>query len=124
MEKHPVNLDLLHFKFPITAILSIGHRIAGVLMFLLLPLALWMLGESLRSADDFDRLVLGLQQCFILQALVWVLLSATWFHLLAGVRHLCMDCGWGETFQMGSCTARLVFVLFAIGCIGLGVWIW
>jgi succinate dehydrogenase / fumarate reductase cytochrome b subunit len=85
-EKRPVFLTLTQIQFPVTAIISILHRISGVLMFLLLPGILWFLQTSL-TAQGFAQLNEFLQRPtgFLL---AWVAISAWLFHLLAGVRHL------------------------------------
>lgn len=122
-KKRPVNLDLTTIRFPVMAIVSIGHRITGVLMFLLLPLALYLLRESLVSAEGFAHVQQLLTQ-FWMRLALWVLSSATVFHVLAGVRHLVMDFGWGESVEVGSRTAYAVFAASAVLIVLLGVWIW
>ena len=49
MDKRPINLNFLTMTFPITAIVSLLHRMSGIFLFLLIPLLLWMLQESLAS---------------------------------------------------------------------------
>lgn len=122
-KKRPVHLDLTKISFPPMALVSIGHRISGVLMFLLLPLAIYLLRESLLSAEGFAH-VQALYGAFFVRLALWALASATLFHLFAGIRHLIMDFGWGETVQQGRKTAYAVFILSAIMIVILGVWIW
>ncbi len=82
--------DLVRYRLPVPGIVSILHRISGLLMFLLLPLLLWLLDLSLSSQDSFDRLVAFCQggvARLVLLALGWALLH----HLCAGVRFLLLD---------------------------------
>lgn len=122
-KKRPVFLDLTKMRFPVTAIVSIMHRISGVLLFLLLPLTFYLLGHSLASQASFDALRVSLTTP-VLSFLVWVLLCSVSFHLFAGIRHLFMDCGIGESLRGARNSAYLIFVLEVVAMIAAGVWIW
>ena len=82
--------ELMNYRQPLAAIVSILHRISGVLIFALLPFVLYLLQESLRSEISFAHyqgfVTYPLVKLFIL-ALVWAILH----HMFAGVRHLVMD---------------------------------
>lgn len=119
----PVHLNLLQMKFPPMAIVSIMHRISGVLLFLLLPFVLYLLHHSLQSQEGFDRLQLCLAMP-ITRFFLWVLICAVSFHLFAGVRHMIMDIGWGESLSTARKTAYLIFILEIVAMIGAGVWLW
>ena len=56
--------------------------------------------------------------------MIWGLLSALLYHLVAGVRHLIMDMGIGETLEGGKLGSKIVLVVSAIVIVLLGVWIW
>lgn len=121
-QQRPVNLNLTTIKFPPPAIVSILHRVTGVLIFLLLPFLLWVLSTSVSSQTGFLSLKDGNHP--ILWFFVWIALSATIFHLIAGVRHLFMDLGYGESKQGGRATAYMVMILSLVGIIAAGVWLW
>jgi len=93
--ERPVHLDLTRMTFPPMAIVSILHRISGVLLFLLLPFALYLLHHSLSSQDSFDQLQHQLHSP-MMKLLSWILISSVAFHFFAGLRHMVMDCGIGE----------------------------
>lgn len=119
-DRRPVNLDLLAFRFPITAIVSIGHRIAGVVLFLFLPYLLWLLQLVLGDGTEFRQHA----TCFASvggRLLIWVLLSALSYHVLAGVRHLAMSFGWGETKEAGCRSAIWVLLLTGLSMLACGV---
>ncbi|OEZ94029.1 succinate dehydrogenase, cytochrome b556 subunit [Duganella phyllosphaerae] len=82
--------ELMNYRQPLAAIVSILHRISGVLIFALLPFVLYLLQESLRSEISFAHyqgfVTYPLVKLFIL-ALVWAIMH----HMFAGVRHLVMD---------------------------------
>jgi succinate dehydrogenase / fumarate reductase cytochrome b subunit len=122
-DNRPVNLDLSKFHFPLPAITSILHRISGVVIFAATAVLLWMLAESLSSAQGFDR-VSSLLDSSLAKLVLWVIVSALLYHLIAGIRHLIMDIGIGETLAGGRLGAKLI-VLFSVISIALaGVWIW
>ena len=122
-KKRPVNLDLGTLKFPAMAIASILHRISGLVLFLLLPLMLYFLKLSLDGAASYADLQGTLSNPFI-KIVLWAFSAALIYHVLAGIRHLLMDCGVGE--HLGESRKSAIFV---IGCsviltIFLGIWIW
>jgi len=119
----PVNLDLGSLKYPPMAISSILHRISGVVLFLLLPVMLYFLNLSLQSGASFDQLQIVLARPHY-KLLLWVFSAALIFHILAGIRHLLMDVGFGEGLTSGKQSAVTVIALAAILTIFLGIWIW
>lgn len=122
-KQRPVYLNLAQYRFPPMAIVSICHRISGVLLFLFLPLMLYILHQAIHSADSYASLNLCLQAVGM-KFLVWVMLSALWFHVVAGIRHLLMDLGIGESLKGGRLGAYAVFVIVALLMIVMGVWVW
>lgn len=119
----PINLDLTKFKFPPMAIVSITHRISGVLMFLFVPLAIYLLHEAVASEQTFAALQQALQGVGMRLA-VWIGLSATFYHVISGTRHLIMDFGFWETVRAGRMSAYGVFVLGIVVAVLVGVWVW
>ncbi|MDX1803433.1 MAG: succinate dehydrogenase, cytochrome b556 subunit [Alcanivorax sp.] len=122
-DKRPVNLDLTTIKFPVTAIASITHRATGVAIFLALPILLWMLDRSLASPESFADLK-DLMTSPLAKLVVWAILAVLLYHLVAGIRHLIMDTGVGETLEGGRRGAKLVFVISAVLILLVGGWIW
>jgi succinate dehydrogenase / fumarate reductase cytochrome b subunit len=122
-DKRPVNLDLTTIKFPLPAIASISHRISGIALFFAMPFLLWALDRSLASPEGFEQ-VRSIMATPLASLITWLILAALLFHLLAGVRHLIMDMGWGESLQAGRRSAAVVFAAFVVLMILAGVWIW
>jgi len=103
----PVYLNLLRIRFPVGAVTSIAHRISGVLLFLSLPFAIYLLDLSLRGPDSYEDALSWLQNCWVeagLILIVWSLLH----HLLSGMRFLFIDLGKGVTLQLARRSAWLV----------------
>jgi succinate dehydrogenase / fumarate reductase cytochrome b subunit len=121
--ERPVFLNLWQIKFPPMAIVSILHRISGVVLFLFLPLLLWLLHASLLSAESFTALM-SLTHTVWMKLLLWILLGAVFSHLFAGIRHLIMDLGIGESLKAGWSSAIFVLVLSVLFIIAAGVWLW
>lgn len=124
-DKRPVNLDLGTIALPITAIASILHRISGVAMFFGCGVLLWLLNLSLDSVEGFQR-ARDLLHMPLFLLLVWGVLSTLLYHLCAGVRHLLLDLGIGESLEGGRRGALLLFAvsttLILLAGIGLQPW--
>jgi succinate dehydrogenase / fumarate reductase cytochrome b subunit len=121
--QRPVNLDLRTIKLPITAYTSILHRISGVILFVGIAILLFGLDKSLTSEEGFAQV----KECLtspLAKFVIWGLLSALLYHLVAGVRHLIMDVGVGETLEGGKLGSKIVLVISVIVIVLLGVWIW
>ena len=90
--KRPVNINLLKIKLPLTALLSITHRLSGMFVFfVVLPLtaiSLYYLAESLDSYEQFSGLI---ESNFGLKFLFLSCLIIFKYHIFTGVRHMLMD---------------------------------
>lgn len=118
-----MNLDIGTIKLPITAYVSILHRASGVALIGAIAILLGLLSYSLKSAEDFA----AVQACLSsvpMKLLMWAVLAAFIYHLLAGIKHLVMDMGIGETLEGGKTGAVLVLVFTVIGFALAGVWVW
>lgn len=122
-KQRPYNLNLMTIRFPVPAIISILHRVSGVIVFFLIPLLLWMLKQSLASADNYIDLVDILANP-LFKLIFWGFLAALLFHLVAGIRHLIMDLGFGESLKAGRVSAWAVAIISVLLIIVTGVWLW
>jgi len=121
--QRPVNLDLRTIKLPVTAYTSILHRISGVVLFLGLVLLLLALQQSLASEEGFLQVKQYLAHP-LAKFVSFGLLSALLYHLVAGIRHLLMDLGLGETLEGGKRGSKAVLVISAVLIVLAGVWLW
>ena len=122
-DKRPVNLDLGSIDMPLPAIASITHRLTGIVLVAGTAVLLWLLDESLASEEGFNS-VKTLADSFLCKLIVWGVLAALIYHSVAGVKHLIMDLGYGETLEGGVAGAKLVFVVSAVLIVLVGVLIW
>jgi len=119
----PVNLALTTFKYPLAAIASITHRITGVLLFAGLGFLLFLLDQSLTSAQGLERSREMLTEP-LPKLLLLAVVATLAYHVVAGVKHLLLDFDFGDTIEGGRLAAQLTIAISVV-LIGLaGVWLW
>lgn len=89
-DQRPVYLNLLKIRLPVTGIVSLAHRVSGVLLFLSLPYLVWLLERSVSGEAGFQQ-VLSLMDSVPFQLLAIVLLWSLAHHFFAGIRFLLLD---------------------------------
>jgi succinate dehydrogenase / fumarate reductase cytochrome b subunit len=89
-DKRPVYLNLLKIRLPIMGIVSFAHRISGVLLFLAIPFAVYLLDLSVESEQSYDQVRQLLDRPLMLFVQL-VLLWAISHHFFAGIRYLLID---------------------------------
>jgi succinate dehydrogenase / fumarate reductase cytochrome b subunit len=119
----PIYLDLLHIRLPVTGIVSIMHRVFGVLLSLSIPGFVYVFGLSLQGGEGFARAAGLLGQGWLIP-LYLLLLWAFVHHLLAGIRYLLMDIEIGVARAPATRSARLVIAIAILLSllIALGLW--
>lgn len=98
-EYRNINLvkDVTTYRMPMAAWVSILHRISGGLMFLLLPLIVWLFDTSVSSEISHEVFQsafsagIGFVPGWLVKLVVLLLIWAYLHHLIAGLRHLYMD---------------------------------
>ncbi|MFT7375767.1 MAG: succinate dehydrogenase / fumarate reductase cytochrome b subunit [Oceanospirillaceae bacterium] len=123
-DKRPVNLDLGTFKHPLISVVSISHRISGVILFVGLAFLFYLFDTSLEGASGFALAQNLLQENFFAQFVTWGLLSSLGFHFSAGMKHLIMDLGHGEELEAANNAAKFVIALAVVLAVLAGVWVW
>jgi succinate dehydrogenase / fumarate reductase, cytochrome b subunit len=102
------NLSLRNLPLP--GIVSIFHRISGILLFGLLFWLLWLLDRSLASPDGYAQAKSVVSHWFaklVLLAIVWAYLH----HFCAGIRYLFLDIHKGIELATARATSVAVFVV-------------
>lgn len=122
-DNRPVNLDIGTMRLPITAWASITHRATGVILFVGMGILLWLLDTSLAGPEEFAFVQESLGG-FVAKFVIWGLVTALIYHSLAGVKHLIMDFGVGETMEGGILGARIVIALSVVLSLLTVIWIW
>jgi succinate dehydrogenase / fumarate reductase cytochrome b subunit len=125
-DKRPINVgitDLLLFRWPIAALASISHRVAGVALFVGIALVLYALQMSLSSEQSFNNLKAVMTSSLIGMIITIGLLAALVFHFVAGIKHLLMDLGVGESLEGGAFAAKVVFLFSAALILLAALWV-
>lgn len=121
--ERPVNLDLTTFHFPVTAIASILHRVCGVILFFGSFVLMALLGLSLENEAGFADAI-ALLDTGLVTFVVWGVLASLAYHFVAGVKHLFMDMGYGETLETGPLFAKVSITVSLVLMVLAGVWVW
>ncbi|HWP01681.1 MAG TPA: succinate dehydrogenase, cytochrome b556 subunit [Methylococcus sp.] len=114
--ERPLSPHLQIYRLPITAVLSITHRITGVALALGLVALVLLLMSVAQGPDAYAQVQWWLASPFG-KAATWGFLIALFFHLSHGIRHLIWDTGhsfsreWLTYYALGELVATLVFTL-------------
>jgi succinate dehydrogenase / fumarate reductase cytochrome b subunit len=116
------DLNLAHLPLP--GLLSIFHRISGVLLFFpLIPVGLILLKECLGSPAGYE----AWKAFFALTLVKIALLGAVWLfahHFFAGLRYLALDVHIGVDKAPANASAKLVFALGILTTALIGWRLW
>jgi succinate dehydrogenase / fumarate reductase cytochrome b subunit len=108
--------QLASYRLPPAGIVSILHRVSGVLMFLLLPFVIWLLDVSLTSEISYERFTstfvagVGFLPGWFMKLVALALIWSYLHHFIAGVRHLWMDMTHSVSMQQGAMSAWVTLV--------------
>ena len=117
--KNPLSPHLQIYRWHISSLLSITHRISGVINLLALILIFfWLLFLSL-GENNYELFLLTINSFFG----KFILIGFTWsmsFHLLSGIRHLAWDLGYGFEIK----TANTSGIIVIISSLALTIMFW
>jgi len=123
-KKRPKYLNLIKIKLPLPGVVSIGHRVSGVLLFFPgIPLLLYGLHLMLGTPQSFDLLKAVFSNAFVKLVLlggIWLLMH----HFCAGLRYLALDLHWGIALKQARASSYAVLAGGAVltGIIGVLIW--
>ena len=114
-DHRPVYIDLRKINLPVSALISITHRLSGMYVFFItLPLMLVLIYFSTESEDSFNDLSLFLKNYKFILGLIVLSFCILWYHILSGVRHLIMDAHIGESLLASKYSAISTISLWII----------
>jgi len=114
-DHRPVYIDLRKINLPVSALISITHRLSGMYVFFItLPLMLALIYFSTESEDSFNELSLFLKNYKFILGLIVLSFCILWYHILSGVRHLIMDAHIGESLLASKYSAIFTISLWII----------
>ena len=114
-DHRPVYIDLRKINLPVSALISITHRLSGMYVFFItLPLMLALIYFSTESENSFNDLSLFLKDYEFILGLIVLSFCILWYHILSGVRHLIMDAHIGESLLASKYSAIFTISLWII----------
>ena len=105
--KNPLSPHIQIYKWHISSLVSISHRITGIINIIIITLiCLWgsllLLGES--KYESINLLLNSLIGKFIILGIIW----SFSFQVLSEIRHLIMDLGYGFELKTTKITGLIV----------------
>lgn len=101
------------------AIASILHRISGIVLFLLIPVMLWLLQTSLASPESFATVFDNI----LIRFLAWIFVASIAYHFVMGIKHLFADNGNNEELKSARMVSVVSLVIAAILIVASFVWV-
>jgi succinate dehydrogenase / fumarate reductase cytochrome b subunit len=118
--------QIIKYRLPPAGMVSIGHRISGVMMFLLLPFVVWLFDVTLTSEVSYGQFSsaytagLGIFPAWIVKLVTLGLIWAFLHHFVAGLRHLWMDATHAVTKEFGRVSALVTLGISLLLTLVLG----
>lgn len=122
-KKRPKYLALHQIKLPLPGIISILHRISGLLLFCALPFLILILQYSLRSIETYTQLLDFLSHP-LLKIILLGLLWASLHHLCAGLRYFAIDLHYVRNLAQARSSSKIVLAVSMTLTIGIGAKLW
>ena len=119
-------VDAVKYRLPLAGVVSILHRVSGLLMFALLPLIIWFFDTSLSSEISFERFTaafvsgIGFVPGWLIKIVSLALIWSYLHHFIAGVRHLWMDMTHSVTKEQGRSSAVVTLAASVVPTVALG----
>ena len=107
--KNPISPHLQIYRWQISSLLSITHRISGVVNLLALILIFFWLVILSLGESNYELFLLIINSFFG----KYILIGFTWsmsFHLLSGIRHLVWDLGYGYEIKTANVSGIIVII--------------
>ena len=117
--QNPLSPHLQIYRWHISSLLSITHRIAGVVNLISLILIFFWLVVLSFSENNYELFLIVINSFFG----KFILIGFTWsmiFHMLSGIRHLFWDLGYGFEIK----TANISGIIVIISSLVLSVIFW
>jgi succinate dehydrogenase / fumarate reductase cytochrome b subunit len=122
-KRRPKHLDLAKIRLPMPGFVSILHRVSGALMFVLIPLCLYLLDRSLASPEAYAGIAEFVANPLV-KLILLVLLWGFLHHLCAGIRFLLLDLHVGGNLAAARSSSAAVLAVSLILTVVLGVKLW
>ncbi len=108
--KHPTSPHLQIYRLPLTALLSITHRITGVILSLGCLLLVWILAAAAFDPVYYNAMLPYLDS-WVGKIFMLGLIFSLYLHFCNGIRHLFWDAGYGFALDTVDLTAKLAIAV-------------
>ncbi len=106
----PLSPHLQVYRLPLTGIISITHRMTGVMLSMGLVLFVYVLFAIAVGQDTYDAMQ-AFMSFWLFKLVYWGFIYALFFHLCHGIRHLIWDVG--ASFANATLNKFAVYELIA-----------
>ncbi len=106
----PLSPHLQVYRLPLTGLISITHRMTGVLLSLGLVLFVYLL-FALAAGESYYAGMQAFMSFWLCKLVYWGFIYALFFHLCHGTRHLIWDIG--RTFDRATLDRYALYELMA-----------
>ncbi len=106
---NPLSPHIQIYNWHISSLISISHRITGIINFASLTLICFWVSYLVLGKDNYELIFIFLNSFigkFLILAIVW----SFSFQILSEIRHLFWDCGIGFELKTANITGLLVIV--------------
>jgi len=110
-KNRPLSPHLSIYKAQISSVLSITHRVSGIILLLGSILMSWLIAASVFYPEIWECSCIN--SC-VIKFMIFGWTIMLFFHLLNGIRHLFWDAGYGFDIKTMNKTGMLVVILTAI----------
>ncbi len=105
-DKRPMSPHLQIYKLPLTAYVSIGNRIAGVINSVAMVLLVLVLAVAAGSTTD-SSFILSVLNSWFGKLVLFGFTLTLYYHMCNGIRHLFWDVGMGFELETANKTAKV-----------------
>jgi succinate dehydrogenase / fumarate reductase cytochrome b subunit len=119
--------DAVSYRLPPAGVISILHRISGLLLIVLMPFVIWLFDNSVSDQVSFDAFRsaylagIGFVPAWLVKIGTLVLIWSFLQHFCAGVRHLYMDFTHNVTKEFGRQSAQVALAVAVVLTIAFGL---
>jgi succinate dehydrogenase cytochrome b subunit len=106
----PLSPHLQIYKLPLTGLISITHRMTGVILAIGLIFFVYILSATANGAEAYLEMQKTMD-IWLLRLIYWGFIYALFFHLCHGVRHLIWDTG--KSFDLDTLNQYAFYELIA-----------
>ena len=124
MSTKPVYINLFKIKLPLSAFMSITHRVSGMLIFfMVLPVSVYILNILFENETSFILFIETYNSSIFLRTFVLFNILIFEYHVFAGIRHMFMDFNLiSKTLSASNTSAVVTLIVFILNAL-LTIWI-